>query len=396
MEKYTEFEDYLYGDNDITQDFEIFDADFCAEHLARLPTLRPFSLEKSFRLCCKFCENEQFRELLLKKSSYYCPLLLYRLYKHGIYEIMKILLTKGSFVSLYYFRKRIDDFENKIKKIPKMYQLEQSILEDDWEMDLLIEYGFSPSSIEYCMKYDDIDAFKQKIIYSSEILNQQAQWSPLEWSRDPKVYDFLSFSAYFGSINCFRHMLMNGWVINEKTNCISVCSGNTDLFHLCNQNVFDYSEHFCLASEFNRKSFLYFLVEKGINVDSKNSENFSALLSASEQDHISIVEYLLNKGANIEQVDQNACTPLHYATLFGYQALLLCLLSHGANVNSMDWYTLFAFLIPLLFIMQLIMDILESLSVLYKMDQKLMLKITVFSITRIVDSSSCRIKARFC
>ena len=62
----------------------------------------------------------------------------------------------------------------------------------------MIEYGFVPSSIEYCLKYDAIDEFTD-----FNITNQEAKWN-----KKPKYLDLLSFSGYFGSIKCFKHIIM--------------------------------------------------------------------------------------------------------------------------------------------------------------------------------------------
>jgi len=92
----------------------------------------------------------------------------------------------------------------------------------------MIEYGYLPSSIEYHLKYDAIDSFIN--MYD---LIPKAKWSPFEWSNKPEYLDLLSFARFFGSIKCFKHLLMKGFEIKENVLSMVVCSGCFDLFHLC-------------------------------------------------------------------------------------------------------------------------------------------------------------------
>jgi len=176
-----------------------------------------------------------------------------------------------------------------------------SFLNNESDIDLLIEYGFLPSSIEYCLKYDDISAFK--CFSFNTIIN--AKWSPFEWSQKPNSLDLLSFSGFFGSIQCFKHLLMNGFQINNSVISSVVCSGSLDLFHLCNHENIDYVECLCLASEFCQMPILKFLLENGVNLNSVNQIGWTPLHFAAEKSHLSIIEFLINHGAklDISQVD---------------------------------------------------------------------------------------------
>ena len=129
----------------------------------------------------------------------------------------------------------------------------------------MIEYGFLPSSIEYCLKYDVFD-----ILQDMEIFHQEAKWSPFEWSNKPKYLDLLSFSGFFGSVKCFKHLLMNDFEITDQVLSMVVCSGCLDLLHLCQrQQSFTYDDIF-MASEFFHLPLLVFMIENGADVNSKN------------------------------------------------------------------------------------------------------------------------------
>ena len=90
-------------------------------------------------LAIKYCQIADFRRFLLGKLKY-CPIIKYKLFKLGV-----LFSTKSGFPYLlnYYFREEIDDIVSFVQKSS--------------DIELLIEFGFLPSSIEYLLKYDVID-----------------------------------------------------------------------------------------------------------------------------------------------------------------------------------------------------------------------------------------------
>ena len=159
------------------------------------------------------------------------------------------------------------DFNSFIESKFKSLDFGQSFFENKNEIDQLIEYGYIPLSIEYCLKYDMIDDFT-----SVNDLNQDAEWSPFEWSNIPKYLDLLSFAVFFGSIKCFKYLLMNEFEINEEVISMVACSGCFDLFHLCQGQKFAINESFVKASIFFHLPLLVFLLENGADINAKNEK----------------------------------------------------------------------------------------------------------------------------
>ena len=297
MDEKTAFERYLYEDGK-----EIFlnDIEFCVDRLIMLPKIRPHQLEKSVRLSIEFCRIADFRRSIIEKSNQ-CPVLIYQLYKRGILvfeEIEPFLRYSGSFLLCYYFRKVNQNFDSFVesKQIPS--DINKSILENSNQVDQMIEYGFMTSSIEYCLKYDVIEN-----LFDFNISNQEAIWSPFEWSIRPKYHDFLSFSGFFGSIKCFKHLLMKGFEVNEKVMSMVVCSGSFDLYHLCQNHCFLSINQACFASEFYHLPLLVYFIENGVDVNTKVENDFSIIHIAASSGHLSVVEYLVNQKADINAKD---------------------------------------------------------------------------------------------
>jgi len=257
------FERFLYEDE---QEIIIKDYDFCVDRIVQLPKIRPHRLEKAVSVSIGYCQISDFRQKILNMCNV-CPILIYRLFKCGMFlfeEIEPLLSRKDIFLFCYYFRKEIDDFDTLIQIKRKQFNNAEEFLEDHNDIEQMIQYGFVPSSIEYCLKYDAIDDLQK-----FQNLKQEAKWSPFEWSYKPKNLDLLSFSGFFGSVKCFKHLLMNGFVISDKVVSNVVCNGCLDLFHLCHGDQFITPECLSKSSIFFHISLIVFLIENGSDINAK-------------------------------------------------------------------------------------------------------------------------------
>jgi len=329
MEEKISFEKFLFGDE---PEIILNDVEFCVDRIVLLPQLHPHKLEKAVQLACFYCNQPDFRRKLLEKSID-CHVLMYRLYKRGIFvfdEIEPFLRSESSFLLCHYFRKEIVDFESFILKKWKPYDINESFFVNDHVIDSCIEYGFPPSSIEFCLKYDDINVFQEMNIMKLKY----GEWSPFEWSMKPQYLDLLSISGFFGSIKCFKFLLMNGFEINEKSTLMVVCGGCLDLFHLSqglkNSNI----ESFCKASEFCHESLLAFMFENGFDVNVKDGSKNTPLHYAADKGHLSVVEFLVNHGADANVKNDNGLSPFHLSAKKAHLNVVEFLFNHGANISQ--------------------------------------------------------------
>ena len=264
MEEKISFERFLFGDgNEIVID----DMEFCIDRIIELPKIRPHQLEKAVDLSIEYCKLPAFRQKLLEKPNK-CPVLIYQLHKRGIFVFEEIELSlQNSYTLLlsYYFRKEIKDFDSFIKSKYKPKGIDISFFENENDIDQLIEYGYLQSSIEYCIKYDVIDD-----LAVFDELNQEATWSPFEWSYKPEYLDLLSFSGFFGSIKCFKHLLMKGFKINQNVFSTVVYGGCFDLFHICQCQQSVTPNLVYKASKFFHFPLLIFMIENGANINAKS------------------------------------------------------------------------------------------------------------------------------
>lgn len=90
------------------------------------------------------------------------------------------------------------------------------------------------------------------------------------------------------------------------------------------------------AAETGHEGRFALLLGKGANINSNDVASRAPLSYAAEKGHKRIVQALINNGANIESKDTAGWTPLSYATKNGHKDLLKDLRFHGANIDPKD------------------------------------------------------------
>jgi len=308
MEECIEFEKALYGDDPVFLRMDIANYDFWVDRLVNLPFFRPFLLESTANLCKEYCQDPIFRGKILKQSIIKSPVLIYRLFKLNIFRYEEIECCfdgNENYMVYYYFYNMINDFKGFIKQKESPYDVDFSFLDDLSCFPFLIEYGYCPTSIEYVLKYDDIDHLKDYISDIGSFAENEAKWSPFEWSMKPKHRGYLSFSGHFGSVKCFKQLIMCGFLIDDGVIENVIYGGSNDLIHLC---IAESNNLYCLAkcaSAYCRMSFLSYLINNKIDMEIAINDYYfgQSLHVAIFQGHFSIIEFLLMKGANILALD---------------------------------------------------------------------------------------------
>jgi len=308
MDTLLQFEASLFDEDAEFISLPISNVDFWVDRLVVFPSLRPFMLEKAVDLCCDYCQNANFRDILIEKSITGCPVLLYRLFKRGSFTLDQIeskLCHPETYISSFYFRKEIKGFVEFFEAHSQLYDYDNNFFKGENDIELMIQYGFVPLSIEYCLKYDDIDVFRS--LFSKEYFSNKpiCDWSPFEWCQSPDNVSLMSFSGYFGSLQCFKFLLMNGFKIEDSVKSTVVCSGNTDLIRLCNEGTRDYSNHLNKAAEFIRSKFIHYFIEMGAFINGSSKEYNNPLQLAAKNGNLTIVRNLIDQGANVNVKNSN-------------------------------------------------------------------------------------------
>ena len=145
--------------------------------------------------------------------------------------------------------------------------------------------------------------------------------------------DLLSFAGFFGSIKCFKHLLIKGFEINDNVFLMVLCGGCFDLYHLYKVHQFETQKHVIQVIKFFHLPLLSYMIENGADINAQSIGMFST------------------------------GTPLHYAAQNGHLSVVEYLVNQKAEINVKDTCVEFLYLIGLLFIMLLIMVILVLLNI---------------------------------
>ncbi|KAK2790832.1 hypothetical protein FQN53_008656 [Emmonsiellopsis sp. PD_33] len=90
------------------------------------------------------------------------------------------------------------------------------------------------------------------------------------------------------------------------------------------------------ASCLGHEAITRLLLDRGAEIDHRDTHNQSPLSHASFRGHESTVRLLLDRGAEVDTLDFCGCTPLIHALTGGHEAIALLLLDQGANAHFKD------------------------------------------------------------
>ncbi|RDW85168.1 hypothetical protein BP6252_02758 [Coleophoma cylindrospora] len=93
-----------------------------------------------------------------------------------------------------------------------------------------------------------------------------------------------------------------------------------------------------LLGYFGEKVVLQLLLEKGSEIEAKDTYGRTPLIYTAQQGYEAVVKLLLEKGAEIEAKDTYGRTPLMYAAGGGEEAAVKLLLEKGAEIEAKDTY----------------------------------------------------------
>jgi len=300
MKEQLVIEKMIYADIPDFQYVELLNGDFLVNIFINYPKMRPLYLNQIVNYCMNYTAKPELMKKLLIKGLFTCPTLIQRLHVKGVYsitDIMEEIMNCKKYYLFLFFKSSIGHFDYS----SILYNEEED--EDEYskyhyrsDLDLLIEYGFVPSSIEYCLKYDDYKNLK-------ELLNDfpdkfECEWNPFEWSNIPNCLELTSFSASYGSINCFKILLLLGYSLSAS---ICQCIVNGGIIGFVNDYISKSNKDdlFQIASKTCRLSILSFLLEKSVDINTKYENQFTNLHNASRDGNLIVVHFFVSNMAHI-------------------------------------------------------------------------------------------------
>ena len=324
MEEKIVFEYSLYKDGTPDHIIEIDDIDFVISTLVNLSIFRPQKYELIFELHRKYSERKGFREKFLaralKMNSNFVRIL-----------IDKSIYSSDDIANLQSMIDRFIDLSN------KMDYVQNDICQNTLDLSLkLIETSFSPGSIEYCLKYDDIDEIHRKY-QNPSFFQDKANIIEIENIMNLD-FDLLGFCGFFGSVKCFKFFLeIKLFTIDQSVIECVICGGSIEIFRLCLQAVEILGNSFkliILASCYNNLDLLHYFHDNGAEIIAKDNNDWTPLHLATISGHLSVVEYLVKQKADLNAKDYIGWTPLHFASVYSHLSIFAFLVNQKADINA--------------------------------------------------------------
>jgi len=295
--------------------------------------IRPLMIHKYVEICSKY--DYEYIKYILEHGITIIPAFIYFLFEKGLIpfdDIVETLIDKHELHPSIYFYDRIPDYQRFIADFSlNGDKKELALLDKTGELFELINYGFKQNSIEYSLKFDDIE--KLEYIFSDPTINSNSkpEWSAFEWAFEPPELSVLSFSGFFGSIKCFKYLFLKGYTISNKVIDSIICGGSHEMFHIANNTSLLSTESKIAALKFYRNDFVNWIIEFGIQEPVFNENNLMS------------VQSMIKNPCLINNKDPNGNTILHYASQKGYLSLVKYLVINGADVNIYNriWFSLF-------------------------------------------------------
>ena len=91
------------------------------------------------------------------------------------------------------------------------------------------------------------------------------------------------------------------------------------------------------AATMGHEDCLRAVLAEGVDVNTKNEKDNTALILASYNDNLSCVETIIKEGADVNQSNEFNNSALNYAAAGGYEGIVQALVEAGANVNTLGY-----------------------------------------------------------
>ena len=342
IEKLIKLQEFIYNFNDdsIPLEISIFQdihPEFIAKECANYPNNHPHTQNLICKIIIFLIENCIFNRDFLQELAnivmYESPQLFFHLIEFKVYKIEDLIDYKLSlgfksayflipycsnfsiFKSFcpYYFRwdySQEKHFSNWKKIYNKYYYNEKKKYQE------LIQYGFKKDSLGYIIKYDEIEKL---ISYSSEIdfdFNMNLKTSLFEVPLRYSTISLINASAFYGSVQSFRYLLVNGSKTDSDTCLRAIQGGNIDLIRLFEENM-NLNQSIITASNHHHTDVFIWLV-------SKVTDPIISLKNFYEKINVFSICFLINKNKESQILtSDNPLESLHHDFQFDIFDLLV-------------------------------------------------------------------------
>jgi len=95
-----------------------------------------------------------------------------------------------------------------------------------------------------------------------------------------------------------------------------------------------------ISSQKGRFELVKFFINKKADINSKDSQNYTALIEASREGHFEIVKYLVERGASVNEYGLFDITALYIAVCNNHIKIVKYLVKNNAVINDNNWFSI--------------------------------------------------------
>lgn len=152
----------------------------------------------------------------------------------------------------------------------------------------------------------------------------------------------LKYASDEGRLEIVKYLVENGASVDAE---VLTITKNLEIFEYLleqgnlNINSVGYLGMTALSSasiEYGNLEMIKYLLEKGADINVKNEDGSTALMTASMYGNLEIIKYLIENGADINAKDNDDSTALIYASKWGNLETVEYLVKNGADINIKD------------------------------------------------------------
>lgn len=197
----------------------------------------------------------------------------------------------------------------------------------DKRLEKINEYGCEESSINYILKYDELERFVEFTVQPHFSCDDTITPNKFEPCQIVEGTYFTDYAAFFGSVQIFK-MLYGQKAKNSNASRYAIAGGNLEITRILSDLIQKYDTSFLTAIEFFQNHIFDWLLSLMPLSDTMKQQ---CLFQAVKCNNIRAILFFAEFGADFSALDSENNTLLHHAVSYGCVPVIKYILAKGVN-----------------------------------------------------------------
>lgn len=207
--------------------------------------------------------------------------------------------------------------------LSEFYSNFASYKQNNWSLlHEVIKNGHTINSLAHCLKNDDVEelmSYSTNFHFDFNQLIKPSVFEPFDMIHEGAP--LIHYSAYFGSLKCFKYLYLNGSNLNIKNDegktlaHFAVAGGNLEIIRLIEQSNCSFDGALQIAALYHRNKIFNWLLEtKTQDITSIHPKFGTVFHQASISNNVELLDYF-EQGIDPNIPDSHHRSPLHQAVI---------------------------------------------------------------------------------